>query len=80
MIFLKLFFKLVRNQVIMFVSRQKINMNLLAGSYTIGAEVRNNRFSEYLDMVVNAINFQVVENYSHGGVSDLKPKCTIHSQ
>ena len=52
-------------------------MNLLAGSYTIGAEVRNHRFSEYLDMIINALNFQVVENYSHGGVSDLKPKCVI---
>ncbi len=49
----------------------------LAGSYTIGAEVRNNRFSGYLDMVVNAINFQVVESYSHGGVAELKPECRI---
>lgn len=55
------------------------DVNLLAGSYTIGAEVRNNRFSEYLDMVVNAINFQVVESYSHGGVAELKPECRINN-
>ena len=55
----------------------KFEINLLAGSYTIGAEVRNLRFSEYLDMLVNAVNFQVVESYSHGGVADLKPECNI---
>ncbi|MDY6854441.1 MAG: ABC transporter ATP-binding protein [Thermodesulfobacteriota bacterium] len=56
------------------------NMNLLAGSYTVGAEVRNHRFSEYLDMNITAINFQVVENYSHGGITDLNPICLIQKE
>ncbi len=57
----------------------KFNMNLLAGSYTIGAEIRNCRFSEYLDVRLNLVNFQVAENYSHGGIADLKPTCLINN-
>ena len=53
------------------------SVNLLAGSYTVGGEIRRRRFSEYLDMNINAINFQVVENYSHGGIADLQPSCEI---
>ena len=53
------------------------SVNLLAGSYTVGGEIRSRRFSEYLDMNIKSINFQVVENYSHGGIADLQPSCEI---
>jgi lipopolysaccharide transport system ATP-binding protein len=52
-------------------------INLLAGSYMVGGEIRVNRFSEYLDMSIKAINFQVIESYSHGGVADLAPTCHL---
>ncbi len=54
-------------------------VNLLAGNYMVGGEVRVNRFSVYLDINIKAVNFQVAEKYSHGGVADLKPQCSIES-
>lgn len=53
-------------------------VNLLAGSYTVGGEIRSRRFSEYLDMNIKSVNFHVIENYSHGGIADLKPECRIN--
>ena len=52
-------------------------MNLLGGSFAIGVGVRNYRFSEYVDMIVNAINFKVTESYSYGGIVHLGIECRI---
>ena len=54
-------------------------VNLLSGSYITGCEIRSSRFEHYHDMKFNAINFQVSEHYSHGGVADLRPTCRLLS-
>jgi len=52
-------------------------VNLLHGSYHIGAEVRTGRFEKYLDHIRVAVTMNVFENYAHGGVAHLAPKCSV---
>ena len=52
-------------------------VNLLHGSYYLGAEVRSGRFDKYLDHIRVAVTMNVYENYAHGGVVHLAPKCSV---
>ena len=52
-------------------------VNLLSGIYHLGAEVRAERFGRYLDYVERAVTLSVQENYAHGGLVHLHPRCIV---
>jgi lipopolysaccharide transport system ATP-binding protein len=52
-------------------------VNLLNGIYHMGAEVRSGGFKKYLDQIVRAVTLQVHEDYAHGGLVHLHPRCIV---
>lgn len=52
-------------------------MNLLRGTYQITSHVKDRERRQFYDYVDSAITFTVMEDYSFGGVADLKPRCEV---
>ncbi len=55
----------------------RMQLNLLGGSYFVGVWVTDKSFTRVFDHIANAVTITIVDDYSHGGVADLKPICTI---
>ena len=55
----------------------RFQVNLLGGVYHLGVEVRAERFKRYLDFIERAVTLNVYENYAHGGLAHLSPRCKV---
>ena len=54
-----------------------MQLNLLSGVYTFGVWVQSGDFKRLFDWIPNAVTITVTDDYSHGGVADLNPSCSV---